>query len=136
MRKNNMFHLITKVPSDSRILIVDDEKPIRDVLAAILSQEGYTVEEASDGFYAGIKVMQFKPDLIILDLNMPNMDGVEVCENLKQDPDTKDIKIVILTGYDFDENREMMIKAGADLYLTKPIERSVLVNHIKDILNN
>jgi CheY-like chemotaxis protein len=135
MRKNKMFHLIPKALTESRILIVDDEEQIRNLLSAILSKEGYAIEEASDGFYAGVKVSQFKPDLIILDLNMPNMDGFEVCENLKKDPVTKDIKIVILTGFDFEENREKVMKSGADLFLTKPVERSVLVNHIKDLLN-
>ena len=83
---------------------------------------------------AGIKVVQFRPDLVILDLIMPRMDGFEVCRYLKKDSATSGIKILVLTGYDTEENREEIMEAGADDYLAKPVETDDLIEHIGGLL--
>ncbi len=79
--------------------------------------------------------MEFKPDLVILDLYMPGMDGFEVCERIKKNSDTSHIKIMALTGFDTPENRDLIMKAGADGYMAKPVEKDELIQNIEDILN-
>jgi CheY-like chemotaxis protein len=84
---------------------------------------------------AGVKAMEFKPGLVILDLIMPGMDGFEVCRRIKENSGTSHIKILAITGYDTDENRERIIEAGADGYLAKPLERGILLQQIEGLLN-
>jgi len=78
--------------------------------------------------------MDFKPDLLVLDLIMPGMDGFEVCRRIKKNPRTSHIKVLAITGYDDGENRDRIMKAGADDYLPKPIESERLLEEIKDLL--
>jgi DNA-binding response OmpR family regulator len=101
----------------------------------MLSSNGYRRETASDGFEAGTKIMQFKPDLIILDLFMPGMDGFEVCKQIKENSNTSQIKILAFTGFDSKENKERIMRAGADDYLVKPVEKSVLLKNVKDLIS-
>lgn len=117
-----------------KILIVDDEPDVQKMLAKILSASDYRAEIASDGLDAGIKIVQFKPDLIILDLFMPKMDGFEVCQRIKGDNDHSHIKILILTGFDTKENKDRTLSAGADGYLAKPIKKNDLLKHIGKLL--
>jgi len=116
------------------ILIIDDEQDIRDILNYNLTKVGYQVHEASNG-REGIKLaVQNKPDLIILDVMMPEMDGIEVCEELKAKPDTKNIKICFLTARSEDYSQIAGFDAGADDYVSKPIKPKVLISRIKAIL--
>jgi len=131
---NGMHPLATKNYPRNRILIVDDDPTIQKALSQTLFNYKYETETAGDGFEAGIKTVQFRPDLIILDLIMPEMDGFEVCRYLKNDPTTSDVKILILTGYDTEENREKIMDAGADDFLTKPVEVDILIQHIEVLL--
>lgn len=121
--------------NEKKVLIVDDDPDVRKILAEILSVNDYRTEVASDGLDAGIKIVQFKPDLIILDLFMPNMDGFEVCKRIKGDSDHSHIKILILTGYDTKENKDRTLKAGADGYLSKPVNTDDLINHIQNLFS-
>ena len=121
-------------PAGKKILIVDDDIYMQDLLTEILSREEYETETASSGFEAGTKVVKFKPGLVILDLIMPLMSGFEVCRMIKEDPDTSHIKILALTGYDTEENRKKIMEAGADGYMTKPVERVVLLRHVENLL--
>ena len=121
-------------PAGKKILIVDDDPLILDLLTKILSAQKYETEVASSGFEAGAKVVKFKPGLIILDLIMPEMSGFEVCRRIKEDPDTSHIKILAITGYDTEENREKIMKAGADDYMAKPVKRDVLLRHVEGLL--
>ena len=118
----------------TKILIVEDDIYMQDLLTEILSREEYETETASSGFEAGTKVVKFKPGLVILDLIMPLMSGFEVCRMIKEDPDTSHIKILALTGYDTEENRKKIMEAGADGYMTKPVERVVLLRHVENLL--
>lgn len=117
-----------------RILIVDDHIAVRDVLIKILRPFNYEVDIASDGFEAGIKVMHFRPDLIILDLFMPGMNGFDVCRLIKGDSSTSKIKIVVLTGYGSVENEIRIMNTGADAYLEKPVQRDMLLQILNDVL--
>jgi len=117
-----------------KILIIDDDPDVRKLLTRLLSAEDYAVDVAFDGFGAGAKVMDFKPDLLVLDLIMPGMDGFEVCERIKKNPRTSHIKVLAITGYDDEENRARIMKAGADGYMVKPIERESLLEEVEGLL--
>jgi len=119
-----------------KILIVDDDKNILEAFQECLSSHNFQTDIAQNGFEAGIKVMEFKPDLIILDLVMPEIDGFEVCHIIKKTPATKHIKIIVLTGYNTEENKDLVNGLGADLFLGKPIEEDLLLGHIKKILKS
>ena len=120
--------------SPGKILIIDDDPNIRKILARFLSAEDYEVDTASDGFGAGARVMDFKPDLLVLDLIMPGMDGFEVCKRIKKNPRTSHIKVLAITGYDDGENRARIMKAGADGYMAKPIEMESLLKEVEGLL--
>ena len=120
---------------NGRILIVDDELSIHSYLKNVLGGIFIDLEFALDGFEAGKKLVRFKPDLMILDLFMPNMDGFEVCRNVKSDPATSRIKVLVLTGYGTDENREKAMSSGADAFLDKPSSRKELLECVKGLLS-
>ncbi|MFH1350014.1 MAG: response regulator [Pseudomonadota bacterium] len=122
-------------PAGRKILIVDDDPHIQEMLTTMLSAHQYETEVASDGFEAGVKVMEFGPGLIILDLFMPGMDGFQVCKRIKENLSTSQIKILALTGYDTQENRDRIIAAGADGYMAKPVAMDTLLQHIENLLN-
>ena len=129
-----MKHLsIADISEEKKILIVDDEPKVQKYLNKMLSSNGYRIELASDGFEAGIKTVRFKPDLMILDLFMPGMDGFEVCKLIKKDSNTSHIKVLAYTGHDTKENRDKIMQAGADGYLVKPVGKSTLLQSLKDL---
>ena len=132
--KKNMVPLIHNRSSSKRILIVDDDAQVQKLLTVMLSSKKYKTETASSGFEAGAKVVKFKPDLIILDLIMPEMSGFEVCRQIKKDPETSHIKILAFTGYDSKESRDRIMEAGADDYMVKPVEKDVLLQHVEALL--
>lgn len=133
---SGMYPLATKSFPRNRVLIVDDDPMIQKTLTQILFNYKYETETASDGFEAGIKTVQFKPHLIILDLIMPKLDGFHVCRYLKSDPTTSGVKILVLTGYDTGENREKIIQAGADDFLAKPVNLDTLHRHMENLLGS
>jgi putative two-component system response regulator len=118
----------------AKILVVDDEPSIVDVLTRFLSREGYSVVTAVNGREALEQVRQEPPDLILLDVTMPEMDGFKVCQQLKEDQSTALIPITMLTGLDDREHRTRGIEAGADDFLTKPFEQSILRARIRSQL--
>lgn len=123
-------------PVRKKILIVDDDVEVRESLLVSLTSDKYNfeVDVAKDGYEAGLKVMQFKPDVIILDLMMPNIDGFKVCERIKSDPLTQNIKILVLTAYDDPDTIDKAYKKGADKILIKPAGTEELVEEIKLLL--
>lgn len=118
----------------NRILIVDDEPNIVTSLEYLMKREGFHVEIAGDG-EAGLKAArERRPDLVLLDIMLPKMNGFEVCEKLRADPGCRGMKIVMLTakGRQVDNSRGMA--AGADLYVTKPFSTRDLVAQVKQLL--
>lgn len=116
------------------VLIIDDEEDIRDILAYNLKKEGFTVNTASNG-KDGIEIARSsQPDIIILDVMMPEMDGIEVCDTLRNDPSTKHIRICFLTARSEDYSQIAGLDAGADDYVAKPIKPRVLISRIKALL--
>ncbi len=117
-----------------RILIVDDEADIRQILAYNLQKEGYEVFEASTG-EEGIRVTkEVRPDLIILDVMMPEMDGIEVCERLRKTPGFEHVLICFLTARNEDYSQIAGLDAGADDYVAKPVKPKVLISRINALL--
>jgi DNA-binding response OmpR family regulator len=102
----------------------------------MLLRFGYRTEVDGDGFEAGIKVTSFKPGLIVLDLMMPGIDGFEVCRRIKGDRSTANVKVLAVTGYDTPENRERIIAAGADAYMTKPLDGEAFLDKVRALLKN
>jgi excisionase family DNA binding protein len=111
----------------ARLLVVDDDPQIARLLAEILdAHEGLTIETALDGFEAGIKVQQFNPDLVLIDLMMPGLDGFEVCRRLKADPVTRGIRLIAMTGLPSAEDTERALAAGAERCFAKPFDTPAL----------
>lgn len=134
--ENNLYPLAERHFIKNKILIVDDDYVFQQDISGKLASNEYITEVADDGFEAGIKVKEFQPDLIILDLFMPIMDGFEVCRHIKEDTTKSHIKIIVLTGESTKENREKAMNAGADLFLNKPVDENVLIQYIENLLLN
>ena len=120
--------------SDITILCVDDEPDILEILKYNLSNEGYNVSTANDGLSAISKAKEIIPNLIIIDIMMPNMDGIEACEKLRADQKFNDTIIMFLTARGEDYSHVAAYEAGADDYVTKPVKPKVLVSKVKGLL--
>ena len=120
--------------SDIKILLVDDEPDILEIVGYNLSSGGYEVFTASDGL-KGIEIAKKEvPNLIILDVMMPNMDGIEACEKLRELPELSNTIITFLTARSEDYSQVAGFDAGADDYITKPIKPKVLLSKVKGLL--
>lgn len=118
----------------NKILYVDDDEKSRILLRKILQAEGFVVSEAADGLEACEKVSQERPDLIIMDLQMPGMDGFDALKRIHEMPGLTDVAAIALTGRGIIEERDKIIKAGYDGYLSKPIQRLELIEEIDRLL--
>ncbi len=119
----------------TRIMVVDDEPEICEIVRNELLKEGYTVDVANSGKECLEKIKKNKPDLILLDVMMPEMDGWDVCKKIKDDGETKDIIVSMLTVKYSDEHRlKSLAEAMADWHITKPIERDKLKTTVKWLL--
>lgn len=118
-----------------KILIVDDDKNMAKSIERILKiKKRYELQLAFDGFDAGRKVVYFQPDLVILDIKMPGMDGYEVAKRIKQLPETAHTKIIAISAFFKQEGKKKILSLGADACLDKPFSREELVDEIKNIL--
>ncbi len=119
-----------------RILVVDDEADVRRMLVRTLRRlyPEAEVEDAADGFEAGHKITSTPPDLVILDLQMPGMDGYKVCRLIRADAALKQTKILIISGQEMEEPRAKSLGAGADDFLAKPFDTSALSLKLKALL--
>jgi two-component system alkaline phosphatase synthesis response regulator PhoP len=120
--------------SDIKILCVDDEPDILEILKYNLSNEGYNVSTAADGKTAIKIAYNIIPNLIIMDIMMPKMDGIEACEKLRSDEKFNDTIIMFLTARGEDYSHVAAYDAGADDYVTKPVKPKVLVSKVKGLL--
>ena len=119
-----------------RILIIDDEPQIVRALELLMEREGFEVRSASDGIEALHAIEDATPDLILLDLMMPRMDGFELCQRIRSNPAWKDMIIIILTAKGRDIEREKGMALGADHYVTKPFSTREVVKLIKSALEH
>jgi CheY-like chemotaxis protein len=123
------FKIIGK---NSTILVVDDDDSIRSLLNQELTEAGYNIEEAGDGKDALEKIRKNRPDLIILDIMMPEMNGFDVAAILKNDPSTMDIPIIVLSIV---QDKARGFRIGVDRYLTKPINTAELFTEVGSLLD-
>lgn len=117
-----------------RILLVDDEPDILEIVGYNLSSEGYDVSTASNGVKAIAAAKKHLPHLIILDVMMPEMDGIEACEKIRKIPELSETIITFLTARGEDYSQVAGFEAGADDYITKPIKPKVLISKVKALL--
>ena len=118
-----------------KIMVVDDEESLIELVRAILENEGYEVISAMNGEEALEKLKTVKPDLILLDMMMPGMSGREVCERIRKNPKTKDLKVAFLTVAKFSETgKDVLKKMKVIDYITKPFDNDGLIRRIKKIV--
>src|SRR4029079_17370480 len=117
--------------SAGKILVVDDEPQIRRVMRVILAGENYEIVEARSGEAALLRFREYLPDLVLLDLNMPGMSGLETCRAIRE---TSEVPIVVLTGRHEEEEKVEVLDAGADDYVTKPFGKQELLARIRAAL--
>jgi len=117
-----------------KILIADDRAEVVELVRVTLERGDYEIVDASNGKEALKRVRLEKPDLILLDVVMPKMDGFEVCRKLKKDPQTKEIPIIMLTAKAQEVEKEKGREVGASDYITKPFSPSALLTKIEEIL--
>ena len=115
------------VSSEQRILVVDDDRLFADFLVEFLGNRDINAVACYDGFAAGRRVESFGPDIMLLDLMMPGMDGIEVCRELKADKATRHVRVLAMTGYPSDANRNAILGAGAEVCLAKPLDHDHLL---------
>ena len=116
------------------VLIVDDEPMTQDMLRLMLEPAGFRVTGAEHGLEALEKVKKSKPDIMILDVMMPHMDGITVCRQIRSNPDTSDLPIVMLSGKTHLNAVEEGLEAGANRYLPKPMSRADLIQNLREVL--
>jgi twitching motility two-component system response regulator PilH len=118
----------------STVLIVDDSSTLREMIAGLLLKAGMTVLEAKDGLEAQKIIEAAPPDLVVLDIVMPNMNGYELCRWLKNSPQTKEIPVIICSSKGEEFDRYWGMKQGADAYITKPFRPMDMIGTVKQLL--
>ena len=120
--------------SDLKILLVDDEPDIREIIGFNLSNEGYQIHEAKDGEIAVKKAEEIIPHLIIMDIMMPNLDGISACEQIRRNPKLQATVIMFLSARGEDFSYVAAFDAGADDYVTKPYNTRELFARVKNLI--
>jgi DNA-binding response OmpR family regulator len=117
------------------VLIVDDEPMARTLLRLMLVRAGFNVSEAEDGYDALEKVHLSQPDIVLLDVMMPGMDGFAVCEKLRRDQSTSALPVIMLSAKSDLDSINKGLRVGATKYLTKPISPEDLTRHVREVLD-
>ena len=120
--------------SKSRILVVDDNPTNAKLMRAVLVPQGYEVHTALDATAAMASIATARPDLILMDLQLPGVDGLELTRRLKADPGTAPIPVLAVTAYAMRGDEERALAAGCDGYMTKPIDSHALRGRVKELL--
>jgi len=117
-----------------RVLVIEDDPSTLRFLEYTLQQEGFEILTAKNGL-DGLKMAQnLRPDLIILDIMLPGLDGYEVCHKLRQKPETANVLVLVLSAKARQEDKDIGMKMGADAYLTKPVDPTEIVNKVQGML--
>ena len=119
---------------NKRILVVEDQEDLRSILRDLLTGSGYAVAEAADGRDGVAKALSERPDLILMDIQLPLMDGYEATRRIKADPELKKIPIIVVTSYALSGDDGKAHAAGCDAYVTKPYSPRQLLAKIKEFL--
>lgn len=120
----------------AEIMVVDDEEYIREMLGLLLGLHGFAITEAEDGLDAWHKITDHRPDVVILDVMMPRMDGITLCEKLRANPHTVDLPVIMLSGKTHMGAEEEGLAAGANYYMWKPMKTAELVANIQNVLSS
>lgn len=131
---NNLVSIKPYILSTHTILVVDDEQDLLDLIEYNLKKEGFKVLKAENGVEAIETAKELNPDLILLDIMMPKMDGLEVCQKMRSDSDLRHIPIIFLTARGDEKTEVDSLDLGADDYITKPISTTKLISRIKAVL--
>ncbi|MCL2931902.1 MAG: response regulator [Trichodesmium sp. MAG_R03] len=118
----------------SKVLVVEDSVTQREMISQLLKSSGLAVTVANDGVEALGQLKNTKPDIVVLDIVMPRMNGYEVCRRIKSDPKTKDIPVVMCSSKGEEFDRYWGLKQGADAYIAKPFQPTELVGTVKQLL--
>jgi two-component system, OmpR family, alkaline phosphatase synthesis response regulator PhoP len=118
------------------ILVVEDDPKSMTLTKDLLQISGYSTVQATDGKQGVVVATSTKPDLILMDIMMPKMDGYSACHELKSNPDTKNIPVIMLTAVGYDLNKKLAQNVGAQGYITKPFSRQELLDAISPLLQN
>lgn len=129
------FWYVLDYPKPKKILIIEDDKDINNLIKLTIGEDRYEIRSAYDGNEGLKEINTFKPDLLILDLMLPGIDGLEICKKVKSSPDTKNITVVIVSAADATVNRFHGIQYGADYYIKKPFEPMELRSLVNIFLN-
>lgn len=121
--------------NSQKIAVIDDEYFISRSLSFIFEKEGYACSIASDGEAGLTLIKREKPDMVFLDINMPRMDGYQVCKAIRSDPELKDIYIIILTAIGQEVDQKASIEAGANEYMLKPFNPRLIREHVAEVLS-
>ena len=108
-----------KIPG-TRVLVIDDEPEITDIVEAFLTEAGYSVSSENQPTNAVAKVKEFQPNVILLDIMMPGLDGYDICQQIKELPDMAHVPIIFLTGKDRADDMGRSFKVGGDMFIKKP----------------
>jgi two-component system sensor histidine kinase ChiS len=127
---DNQLNTNTDIPKDTKVLIIDDNKDKRELLAFILRRQDLIVMEADSGQKALKLVRKIKPDIILLDILMPGMNGYDVCSNLKSDPNLADVPVLFVTVLDQDQSRIKGLRMGGDDFITWPLNANELIARV------
>jgi DNA-binding response OmpR family regulator len=123
-------------PIANKILIIEDDPSFLRGLTFILEKEGYAVIIANNGLIGLRKAREEKPNLVILDVMLPGLDGFEVCHRLRADPDTEKIPVIMLSAKGQDSDKTTGLKVGANEFLSKPVDRIVLLGKISEFIDS
>ena len=118
-----------------KILIVEDEESLLKLESILLTSKGYDVRGVSNGQQALDAIQEERPDLVLLDIMLPEIDGFEVCQRIKDNPETKDIPVIMLTAKKSREDMARGEKVGADWYITKPFKSAMVIETIQRFLS-
>ena len=118
------------IPISKRILIVEDDPSVLRATSYILEKEGYEVLTAQDGLEGLKKAREDNPDLLVLDVMLPGIDGFEICHSLRGEPQTAELPILMFSAKGQESDKATGLKVGADEYITKPVDREVLINKV------
>jgi two-component system, OmpR family, alkaline phosphatase synthesis response regulator PhoP len=134
-RNGHTRPLSSRMPAKIRILTVDDEPDLIAMMQFWLERAGHEVVTASTGYEALVKVAEIKPDLILLDLMLPDLDGFGVCEFLRRDPETATVPIIIVSAWSTTDSKNLGLDLGALDYITKPYSPRELVRRVNHFLD-
>ena len=124
----------TDAPQSPRVLVVEDDPETRHFYAGLLAADGFETHEAHNGFQAFTKAVEIKPDLVLTDIAVPGLDGIELCRRLRADPTTRSVRVLAVTGYDDRQYPDRAIEAGADQVLLKPVDPALLVSEARRLV--